>query len=182
MSQATLTSETSDKNVLTYSALNTFRNCPRKYKHRYVDNLRPRMKVESLSFGSVIHSAIEIWYRSVDDANRLWIVLDFIDRSFPERATDENQQANWHLARAIMTGYASRYATEDFTIIEIEKSFTGNIRNPDTGRCSQTFVMAGKADAIVQRSDGMYLLEHKTAASIDSNYLDKLWTDTQIAL
>ena len=81
-----------------------------------------------------------------------------------------------------MTGYASRYATEDFTIIEIEKSFTGNIRNPDTGRCSQTFVMAGKADAIVQRSDGMYLLEHKTAASIDSNYLDKLWTDTQIAL
>jgi hypothetical protein len=140
------------------------------------------MKVESLSFGSVIHSAIEIWYRSVEDANRLWIVLDFIDRSFPERATDENQQANWHLARAIMTGYASRYATEDFTIIEIEKSFTGNIRNPDTGRCSQTFVMAGKADAIVQRSDGMYLLEHKTAASIDSNYLDKLWTDTQIAL
>jgi hypothetical protein len=182
MSQATLTSETSDKNVLTYSALNTFRNCPRKYKHRYVDNLRPRMKVESLSFGSVIHSAIETWYRSVNDANRLWIVLDFIDRSFPERATDENQQANWHLARAIMTGYASRYATEDFTIIEIEKSFTGNIRNPDTGRCSQTFVMAGKADAIVQRSDGMYLLEHKTAASIDSNYLDKLWTDTQIAL
>ncbi len=108
--------------------------------------------------------------------------LDFIDRSFPERATDENQQAYWHLARAIMTGYASRYATEDFTIIEIEKSFTGNIRNPDTGRCSQTFVMAGKADAIVQRSDGMYLLEHKTAASIDSNYLDRLWTDTQIAL
>ncbi len=42
--------------------------------------------------------------------------------------------------------------------------------------------MAGKADAIVQRSDGMYLLEHKTAASIDGNYLDKLWTDTQIAL
>jgi hypothetical protein len=118
----------------------------------------------------------------VDDANRLWIVLDLIDRSFPERATDENHQANWHLARAIMTGYASRYATEDFTIVEIEKSFTGNIRNPDTGRCSQTFVMAGKADAIVQRSDGMYLLEHKTAASIDANYLDKLWTDTQIAL
>ncbi|MBN8605172.1 MAG: PD-(D/E)XK nuclease family protein, partial [Planctomycetes bacterium] len=182
MSQVTLTQNTSDKNVLTYSALNTFRNCPRKYKHRYVDNLRPRMKVESLSFGSIIHSAIEIWYRSVDNANRLWGVLDFIDRSFAERTTNENQQANWHLARAIMTGYASRYATEDFTVIEIEKSFIGNIRNPETGRCSQTFVMAGKADAIVQRSDGMYLLEHKTAASIDSNYLDKLWTDTQIAL
>lgn len=182
MSQATLPSETSDKNVLTYSALNTFRNCPRKYKHRYIDNLRPRMKVESLSFGSVIHSAIELWYRSVNDANRLWKAIDFIDSSFPERATDENQMASWHLARAMFAGYASRYPTEDFTIIEVEKTFTGQIRNPDTGRCSQTFVMAGKADAIVQLHDGMYLLEHKTAASIDGNYLDKLWTDTQIAL
>jgi hypothetical protein len=90
--------------------------------------------------------------------------------------------ASWHLARAMFTGYASRYPTEDFTIIEVEKTFTGQIRNPDTGRCSQTFVMAGKADAIVQLHDGMYLLEHKTAASIDGNYLDKLWTDTQIAL
>ncbi len=42
--------------------------------------------------------------------------------------------------------------------------------------------MAGKADAIVQRSMACNLLEHKTAASIDANYLDKLWTDTQIAL
>ena len=55
----------SDKLVLTYSALNTFRNCPRKYKHRYLDNLRPRERAEALSFGGIVHSAIELWYRSV---------------------------------------------------------------------------------------------------------------------
>ena len=48
-----------DKSILTYSALNTFRNCPRKYKHRYVDCLRPRERPEALSFGSVIHGEIE---------------------------------------------------------------------------------------------------------------------------
>ena len=33
------------------------------------------------------------------------------------------------------------------------------------------------------RVDGeLYLLEHKTASNLDGNYLDKLWTDTQIAL
>ena len=182
MSEATLAPSTSDKSLLTYSALNTFRNCPRKYKHRYVDNLRPREKADSLSFGSIIHNAIEHWYRLVHDANRLWIVLDFIDRNFPERATDENQRSSWHLARAMFAGYAARYATEEFTVVEVEKAFEGEIRNPDTGRVSQTFRIAGKADAIVQCHDGMYLLEHKTAASIDANYLDKLWTDTQIAL
>ena len=171
-----------DKGVLTFSALNTFRNCPRKYKHRYIDCLRPREKAESLSFGSVIHGAIELWYRSAADSNRLWTVLDFIDQQFPLRAGDDGQKATWNLARAMFTGYASRYASEDFEIVEVELPFTGEIRNPDTGRPSQTFVMAGKADAIVKRSDGMYLLEHKTASSIDANYLDKLWTDTQIAL
>jgi len=171
-----------DKGVLTFSALNTFRNCPRKYKHRYIDCLRPREKAESLSFGSVIHSAIELWYRSAPDNNRLWTVLDFIDQQFPQRAGDDGQKATWNLARAMFTGYASRYASEDFEIVEVELPFTGEIRNPDTGRPSQTFVMAGKADAIVKRTDGMYLLEHKTASSIDANYLDKLWTDTQIAL
>lgn len=170
------------KNVLTYSALNTFRNCPRKYKHRYIDCLRPRLKSEALSFGSIVHGAIELWYRSVGDSNRLWTVLEYVDNQFPQRVGDETQLANWHFARAMITGYASRYSTEDFTIVEVEKSFVGEIRNPDTGRLSQTFVMAGKADAIVQCRDGMYLLEHKTAASIDASYLDKLWTDTQIAL
>ncbi len=174
MSQATLTSETSDKNVLTYSALNTFRNCPRKYKHRYVDNLRPRMKVESLSFGSVIHRAIEIWYRSIDDATRLWIVLRF-HRSQLSRTSNRREPAS-KLASSSRHHDWLRLALCNRGLYDHRdrKSFTGNNRNPDTGRCSQTFVMAGKADAIVQRSDGMYLLEHKTAASIDSNYLDKL--------
>lgn len=171
-----------DKSVLTFSALNTFRNCPRKYKHRYIDCLRPREKPDALSFGSVVHGAIELWYRSEPTENRLWSVLDYLDQQFPLRVGDDDQKTVWHLARAMFTGYASRYASEDFEIVEVELPFTGEIRNPDTGRPSQTFVMAGKADAIVKRSDGMYLLEHKTASSIDANYLDKLWTDTQIAL
>ncbi len=173
---------TASKNILTYSALNTFRNCPRKYKHRYVDCLRPRQKPDALSFGGVVHAAIELWYQQVDDVNRLWNVLCFVDDQFPDRNHDDRQKAAWHLARAIITGYARRYPREDFEIVEVEKSFTGEIRNPDTGRPSQTFVMAGKADAIVRLKGCMYLLEHKTAATVDGAYLDRLWTDTQIAL
>ena len=83
----------SDKDLLTYSALNIFRNCPRKYKHRYLDFLRPREKAEALSFGGVIHEAIELWYRSLGDANRLWTVLESIDQQFPLRIGDDVQKA-----------------------------------------------------------------------------------------
>ena len=171
------------KSVLTFSALNTFRGCPRKYKHRYLDLLRARHKAESLSFGGVIHSALETWYRlGPAEPDRLWRAIDVIDAGFIYRVGDAQEMQAWHLARALFMGYARRYPTEDFEVVEIEKEFTGEIRNPDTGRPSQTFVMAGKVDGIVRLTDGLYLLEHKTASTIDANYLDKLWTDTQIAL
>ena len=180
--QTSTTDERPSKGTLTYSALNTFRGCPRRFKHRYVDCLQPREKAESLSFGSVIHSGLELWYRSVGQPDRLWKLFDYIDAQFLGRTGDAQQKAQWQLARAMLSSYAKRYENEEFDVVEIEKVFSGEIRNPDTGRASQTFVMAGKADGIVQLSDGMYLLEHKTASTIDSNYLDKLWTDTQIAL
>jgi len=171
-----------DKMVLTYSALNTFRNCPRKYKHRYLDHLRPRSKAEALSFGGIVHAAIEHWYRGAGTADHRSSVRGFIDSQFTDKAVDDSQKASWQLARAMLDGYVERYEAEEFKIVEVEKEFSCVIRNPSSGRSSQTFVMAGKADAIVQCHDGMYLLEHKTAANVDANYLDKLWTDTQIAL
>ena len=82
MSQVIAQTEANDKTLLTYSALNTFRNCPRKYKNRYLDKLRPRERAEALSFGSVIHTAIELWYRSPDTESRLPDVLAYIDDAF----------------------------------------------------------------------------------------------------
>ncbi len=182
MSQFITQTESSEKTLLTYSALNTFRNCPRKYKNRYLDNLRPRERAEALSFGSAIHTAIELWYRSSEAESRLRDVLAYIDDAFENRVVDSNQMVQWHLATAMIRGYAERYATEEFEVVEVEKEFVGEIRNPDTGRQSQTFRIAGKVDGIVRCHDGLYLLEHKTASNVDASYLDKLWTDTQIAL
>ncbi len=182
MSQVLNATEANDKTLLTYSALNTYRNCPRKYKIRYIDQLRPRESAHALSFGSVIHSAIELWYRSVDSQSRLQNVLAYINDAYENRTADDNQRSNWQLATAMLQGYADRYQREEFEVVEVEKEFIGEIRNPDTGRQSQTFRIAGKVDAIVRCHDGLYLLEHKTAANVDANYLDKLWTDTQIAL
>ncbi|XZE33764.1 PD-(D/E)XK nuclease family protein [Pirellulaceae bacterium SH501] len=182
MSQVIAPSAANDKTLLTYSALNTFRNCPRKYKNRYLDKLRPRERAEALSFGSVIHIAIELWYRSQHAESRLRDVLTYIDDAFEDRLADSNQMVQWHLATAMIRGYAERYAIEEFEIVEVEKEFVGEIRNPDTGRQSQTFRIAGKVDGIVRCHDGLYLLEHKTASTVDASYLDKLWTDTQIAL
>jgi hypothetical protein len=170
------------RETLTYSALNCWRNCPRKYKLRYREHLRPREKAETLAFGSTIHRALELWYAAEGDPHRLFRVLDLLDAAYPDREADPAQKAAWFQAKAMMAGYAARYPQEDFAVLELEKEFQGEIRNPATGATSKTFTMAGKADGIVRQGGDLYLLEHKTASSIDGAYLDRLWCDTQIAL
>jgi hypothetical protein len=110
------------------------------------------------------------------------VVLDFIDRSPPNRSQDESQKSDWHLARAMMTGYAARYPSEDFETIALEKTFQGRIINPATGAYSRALSIAGKVDGIVRRGREHYILEHKTASQVDADYLEKLWTDLQITL
>ncbi len=170
------------KQVLTYSAINSWRQCPMRYKHRYIDCLRPVEKVSAFAFGSVIHSALEAWYTKTGHPHRLLEVLELIDQAYPNRDGDPEERDNWHRARAMFECYAARYPEEAFTVVEVEKEFEGEIRNPRTGHQSQTFRMAGKADGIIELDGEMLLLEHKTVGNLDGNYLSKLWCDTQIHL
>lgn len=126
MSQVITQTEANDKTLLTYSALNTFRNCPRKYKNRYLDNLRPRERAEALSFGSVIHTAIELWYRSSDTELRLGEILAYLDDAFENRVVDPNQMVQWHLATAMMRGYATQLIDNlKFSISELAQGSIG---------------------------------------------------------
>ncbi len=162
----------------TYSFWNAFRNCRKSNEWRYVRELVPIERDPNLSFGTLIHRCLDLWHSQRAPS----VVFDFIDRSFPDRLRDEYQRRNWHLAVAMMRGYAARYSTEEFEVVALEKVFEGPIINPATGAASRTFVLAGKIDGILKINGRYWLLENKTAASIDSSYLEKLWTDFQIVL
>jgi hypothetical protein len=167
-----------ERMTTTYSMWNLFRNCRKAAHWRYILELVPLERDKHLSFGSLMHECLEVWHRFRD----LAASLEVIDRACLSRAQDEEQRRVWHLATAMMRGYAARYATEEFEVVELEKSFEGEIINPDTGATSRSFVLAGKVDGIVCIGDEHFLLEHKTAAGIDAGYLDRLWTDFQITV
>ncbi len=164
--------------VTTYSMWNQFRNCRKAAELRYLQHLVPIERDRNLHFGSLIHECLELWHRQRDLAR----VLDLIDRRCAARAQDEDQKRDWHLATAMMRAYAERYAEEEFEIVALEHVFEGPIVNPATGSASRSFRLAGKVDGIVRTGGEHFILEHKTASQIDSDYLERLWTDFQITL
>lgn len=182
-----------EKQILTFSSFNMFRNCPRAYKFKVLDWLSPIQKNENLLFGSIVHKCLEIWYQTGDAK----AVYRYIDNCFPHREEflDKtiktinpfyglDQKEMYFKITAMMDGYFLRYPQENFTVQDVEMCFTGDIFNPLSGAESKSFKMSGKIDMLVREknTDRMFLIEHKTAADIGENYLSKLPCDTQISL
>jgi hypothetical protein len=164
--------------VSTYSMWSLFRNCRKAVDWRYLQQLVPLQRDRNLHFGSFIHQCLQAWHQHRDLAE----VLALINRLCPNRLQDENQRRDWHLATAMMSAYAARYASDDLDVVALEKNFEGPIVNPATGAASRSFVLAGKVDGVVRIGGEHFILEHKTAAQVDGDYLEKLWTDFQITI
>ncbi|MHB0913869.1 MAG: PD-(D/E)XK nuclease family protein [Armatimonadota bacterium] len=141
---------------------NLFRNCRKACEYRYVRGLVPICRDPHLTFGAAMHQALGVWH----GGGGLLAALEKLDGP---------------LARAMMEGYAARYPDEDFEVVALERTFEGPIVNPATGAPSRSFVLAGRVDGIVRRGDRYYILEHKTASSLD-NYLERLPSDFQALL
>ena len=161
-----------NKQILTSTSITTFQTCPRKYYWGYSEKLEPiREKALPLRFGSLWHIGMETWHR---DRN-----LEMVYNSIAK-----NDLSPYEYAQLIemVRGYTYRYPTEEFTVLELEKEFTASIRNPRTNRLSQKFTMRGKVDGIVETTDGVMVLEHKTTSVFSGTYLERLWADFQVML
>ena len=162
----------------TYSSMSTFQNCRRRFWLRYQEGLVPIEKPHALHFGSVTHDWLETWHetRSLEAAQVV------IERAYADRHASAMAHRDWHYQSAMLLAYATQYAVETFEVIELEREFSGHLVNPSSDRRSRSFFMRGKVDGIVCDGGGLKLLEHKTAATITGDYVERLSMDLQIAL
>jgi hypothetical protein len=167
-----------DTLTTTYSFWSSYRNCPQACAWRYLHELAPIERSQNLRFGSLIHQCLEHWHGTGDLAG----TLELVETACRQSLGDPEVKAAWHLATAMLMGYVMRYPEEAFTVVALEKTFAGPLLNPETGHASRTFSLAGKVDGIVRLDGELFLLEHKTAAVVDGDYLERLWMDFQIRL
>jgi hypothetical protein len=139
--------------LLSYSGIRQFCNCRRAYKLRYHDNLTSIHEPEALTFGKAWHEILESYYRC--GASMRYKVLN---NTFDESL----------ILIAMKHGYAKQFNDEGFKL--------------NNRRAMRGVRFRGVIDLVIERDDGIWIMEHKTAASIDGAYIDKLWHDLQIML
>lgn len=112
---------------LSFSRVDTYRQCPLKYRYRYVDGL-PERPSPHLSFGSSIHRALEaFWDRKLPDPPPLQTLLDALydgwdSSGFADVERDE-QVRYYHHARDVLAAHHHRFADVALTPVAVEQWF-----------------------------------------------------------
>lgn len=162
--------------LLTASRMKSFRACARQHYYAFVLGKRPLHESEALSFGSIMHAALEAYW-STGPANALDLALQHL----PE-GMDPYARAR---AEAMLIGYDVAWGDEGFEALAIEKEFKLPLINPDTGASSRTWQLAGKIDMIARGPDGrVWVVEHKTSSEdigAGGAYRARLTLDGQVS-
>ena len=158
--------------ILTYSRLRMYLNCPASEQLRYGACLVPRMNGSTPRLlGSAVHKGLETG--DIDEA------LALFDSVLPSAQEEQDQlDADKATCRAMLLGAKTAFTALDDLQPEVE--FTLPIINPQTGKASRRFRLAGKVDGICSRDGETWLIEYKTASTITKQYVDRLALDGQV--
>jgi hypothetical protein len=159
----------------------TFKRCPQRWEWAYVRGFKPLRDATPLWFGQAVHVALADWYlkgnaRGPHPAETFDKALEGnrILRIRPDSETDEQEFID---ARALgiemLNNYVETYGRDDeWDVIATEQEFHVALSNLD-GTRRRWLQYKGTIDGIYRsNADGrIRLMEHKTAASINLNFL-----------
>lgn len=155
------------RDYVSFSALNTYRQCPLRYFFRYVAGLPEETVSAGLVFGGAVHAAVEFHFRELRaerPAPPLPQLLEAYDRAWQERqeqpvqfGQNEGAASLRQLAeRMLATFQQSDFARPEGLIIGIEEEFRQELI-PD---CPE---LLGRVDLIVDGGDAVTVTDLKTA-------------------
>lgn len=161
-----------------------FRTCRRRWYYQNVERLAPKDSVGfPLIFGECIHKALESYYRNnrslklaLAAFNRAWRKeTDVLMRTYGQFYQYVEQEWYEHLVKGKqMLKYYSRFDKQEpfwKNIIAVnieERAFVDIVDtngNPIAGRP----LLSGRIDLVVERHDGIWIVDHKTAAQKPSD-------------
>lgn len=151
-----------------YSAIETYKLCPQKYKFQELDRI-PAKKSKAALFGTHIHATLKYMFSHDPLFPTLDEVLHYFREYFPaqEKMDLAPEERPLYLAegeRMLKTFYAKN-APWNFSVVDLESRFEVLIDDPRRG---ETHVLAGRIDRIDKTEDGYEVIDYKTSRRMPS--------------
>lgn len=163
------------RRALSHTSISSLLNCARRYELGYVERLEPFRRPEPLSLGRAYQLSIEAGDPAVG-AEALRYEAATPASQPEEDALRVREQVIYCASRA----YLEQWGHEPQGVREY--GYRVRLRNPATGRYSNTFDLLGYADELIDRADHLELVENKLVGAIDAASIRRLPLDRQVTL
>ncbi len=162
---------------ISYSALDTFKKCPLKFKFQYIDKIRTPKSKDAL-FGTLLHSALKILHEPGLIIPTEEEILKFISNKWDASIYSSEQESTLNFAQAIkiMKDYYAKNYPSQFTVLALETMFEVPFQIG-----TEKHLITGKIDRVDKNEDGLLeVIDYKTSKKMPSQEtVDK---DLQLAV
>ena len=164
-----------------YSALDTFRQCPLKYKFSVIDKIRVPKTKEAV-FGNKLHEALQFFHKKSPLSPTLDELLNYIKETWDASVFADEQEDMIYFSEAIkiLKNYYEHYLKikDKFTVLDTETRFEVLLENPEN--IEQKCLLTGIIDRIDKTKDGIELIDYKTAKRFPAQ--DEIDNSLQLSL
>jgi hypothetical protein len=170
--------------LFTHSRQSSFKTCRKQHYFTYEIGLRPINEAKALRMGSAFHAGVESLGKGESLEQACEAVRTHYDRS------DVFDQYEWDIEREtvlrLVCAYQWRWESHRLEYLAVEQSFELPLLNPETGKRTTSFNLAGKIDGIVRMEDGRQAVKETKLLGDDISGESDLWRrmrmDGQISL
>ena len=151
-----------------YSALETYLQCPQKYKFQEIDRIKAPKSKEAV-FGTLVHDALKYMFSRDPLFPTMEDVLAHFRQGIEQsKTTFSDEERNLYLASGqdILKRFYAKNPPWNFTVVDLESFFEVPLADEKTGAIH---VLAGKIDRIDKTEDGAYeIIDYKTNRKLPS--------------
>ena len=153
---------------ISYSAINTFQQCPQKYKFQEIDKIKTPKSKEAV-FGTVIHETLKFLHNKEPRFPTKEELFQFYNQSWPSKEKinwmdDAEERMFKTEGEKILSDYYDKLDKSKFSVVDLESSFNILIQDDQ-----ETHILRGKIDRIDKLKDGVFeIVDYKTDRRLPS--------------
>lgn len=152
-----------------YSALDTFKQCPLKYKFQVIDKIKAPKTKEAV-FGDKLHKALQYFHSKQMPSPTLDELLNYLKEIWQSDIFGDEQTDMIYFSEAIkiLKYYYEHYLKikDNFTVLGTETRFEVLLENPKNK--DEKCLLAGIIDRIDKTKDGIEIVDYKTTKKLPS--------------
>ena len=163
-----------------YSALETYKLCPQKFKFQEIDRI-PAKKSKAALFGTHVHSTLKYMFSHDPLFPTLDEVLNFFRENWPARekmeVTPEEKEMYLAEGERMLKNFYAKNAPWNFSVVDLESRFEVLIEDQ---KRKETHVLAGRMDRVDKTEGGYEIIDYKTGRGMPSQ--DAVNRDLQMSI